>query len=36
MPVQWHGTINSPQQLASVIQGEAGKPAGQFAVASVM
>ena len=33
----WSGSISSPQQLASVIQGEAGSdPASQFAVASVM
>lgn len=36
MPIQWSGTITSPQQLAGVIQGESSTPAGQFAVASVM
>ena len=33
----WSGTLSGPQQLAGVIQGEAGSnPANQFAVASVM
>ena len=32
----WSGNVTSPQQLAGVIQGEAGTPAGQFAVASTM
>ena len=37
MPIQWNGTITSQQQLAGVIQGEAGgDPAAQFAVASTM
>src|SRR5271170_4770135 len=36
MPIQWSGSISSPQQLASVIQGESGSQEGQFAVASVM
>lgn len=37
MPIQWSGRLSSPQQLASVIQGEAGSdPAAQFAVASTM
>jgi Cell Wall Hydrolase len=36
MPIQWSGTITSPQQLAGVIQGESSSAAGQFAVASVM
>ena len=37
MPIQWGGqTLTSPTMLASVIQGEASTPAGQFAVASVM
>ena len=37
MPIQWSGRITSQQQLAGVIQGEAGNdPAAQFAVASTM
>lgn len=37
MPIQWSGRITSQQQLAGVIQGEAGgDPAAQFAVASTM
>jgi hypothetical protein len=37
MPIQWSGRITSQQQLAGVIQGEAGSdPAAQFAVASTM
>ena len=37
MPVQWNGPLTSPQQLAAIIQGEAGSnPAAQFAVASTM
>lgn len=36
MPIQWSGVLSGPQQLAGVIQGEAGTAAGQFAVASVM
>jgi hypothetical protein len=33
---QWSGTLQSQNQLAQVIQGEARTPAGQFAVASTM
>jgi hypothetical protein len=37
MPIQWSGRITSQQQLAGVIQGEAGSdPAAQFAVAATM
>ena len=34
--IQWNGSITSPQELASVIQGESATPEGQFGVASVM
>jgi hypothetical protein len=34
--IQWSGTLQSPQQLARIIQGEAATPAGQFAVAATM
>ena len=34
--IQWNGSITSPQELASVIQGESATPDGQFGVASVM
>ncbi len=34
--MEWSGTIQSPRDLASVIQGEARTPAGQFSVASTM
>lgn len=36
MPIQWSGTITSPEQLASVIQGESSTSEGQFGVASVI
>lgn len=36
MPIQWSGRLTSPDQLASVIQGESATPEGQFAVASTM